>query len=249
MADISKETLDKIKEQGIVPRAKGYFLFMRYTVWSLFLLSVILGSIAASAAIFQLKNAEWELFRHYRHSISEFIWLFVPYFWLLFLTGFSIITYYYFRRTKSGYRYGTVTVITLSVLLSVAGGAGIHTAGLSGRMESMFEDTLPFYRGIGFRSRMAWMSPDRGLLAGKIVEAVNNENILLKDLNGKKWNIITDRAAWRGRLSPAPGLEIKIIGTRTGESSFTAREIRPWMGRRRHNGRGPHHMNRQDTPQ
>ena len=49
----------------------------------------------------------------------------------------------------------------------------------------------------------------------------------------KEWNVVVKGAIWRGRLFPVPGLEIKLIGTRTGTDSFTAREIRPWAGRRK----------------
>lgn len=238
MNDISKETLKKIKDQGIVPRTKGYFLLKRSTVWGLFMLSVILGSIAASVAVFQIKNTEWDLFHHYRHSILEFILLFIPYFWGLFLIFFSIVAYYYFRRTQIGYRYRAATIVALSVVLSVICGMGIYATGLPERLETVFEDTLPFYKGVTAHHRMVWMSPDKGLLAGKIIDVFEDGMILLEDLNRKEWNVAADDAIWRGRLSPAPGLEIKLIGARTGEESFNAREIRPWFGRRKQGGKG-----------
>jgi hypothetical protein len=236
MNDISKDTLKKIKEHGIVPRPKGYFLLKRSTVWGLFGLSVLLGSISAGVAIFQIKNTEWELFQHYRHSILEFILLFIPCFWGLFLLGFSIVAHYYFRRTQSGYRYRASTAVAVSVFLSVIIGTGIYATGLSERLESIIEDTLPFYHGVTVHNRMVWMSPDKGLLAGKIVDAKEKGMIRLKDLNGKEWNVVVSGAVWRGRLSPVLDLEIKLIGTRTGEDSFIAKEIRPWAGRRRQGG-------------
>lgn len=237
MGNISKETLYKIKQQRIVPHPKGYFLLKHTTVWGLFGLSIILGSIACSAAIFQLKNAEWDLFRHFRHSILEFVWLVMPYFWLLFLVGFSIIAYYYFRRTQSGYRYRTTTVVALSILLSLFGGWGLYASGFSERMESVFEDTLPFYRGVTAHRRMVWMSPDKGLLAGKIVDVTKDDMIRLKDLDGKIWRVDITGTTWRGRLMPSPNLEIKLIGNRTGQNSFAAQEVRPWRGRRKHGGK------------
>jgi hypothetical protein len=245
MEDISKKTLRKIKEQGIVPRTRGYFLLRRSTVWVLFGLSVVLGSIAASAAIFQIKNTEWELFRHFRHSIPEFVLLFIPYFWGMFLIGFSIVAYYYFRQTKSGYRYRAATAVILSILISVICGMGIYSTGLSERMESLFEENLPFYHGVTAHNRMVWMAPDKGLLAGKIIELPKDEIIRIKDLDGKEWHVNVEGATWRGRLSPSMDLEIKLIGTRTGEESFSAKEIRPWSGRRKQGGKGkgPRHGN------
>jgi hypothetical protein len=243
MNDISKETLRKIKENGIVPRTKSYFLLKRSTVWGLFGLSIILGSIAASVAIFQIKNAEWDLFHHYRHSFLEFFLIFIPYFWGLFLIIFSIIAYYYFRRTQSGYRYRAATVVVLSVFLSLIGGVGIYSTGLSESMESVFEDALPFYRGVTAHRRMVWMSPEKGLLAGRIIDVTKEGIIRLKDLNGKEWNIIANEATWRGRLYPSRDLEIKLLGTMTGKNSFKAREVRPWHGRKKRGENRRRHAN------
>ena len=180
----------------------------------------------------------WDLFQHYRHSIPEFILLFIPYFWGLFLIGFSIVAYYYFRRTQSGYRYRAATAVALSIFISVICGTGIYSTGLSGHMEYLFEETIPFYRGVTAHNRMVWMAPDRGLLAGKINAVQNKENIRLKDLDGKEWNVSVAGAKWRGKLSPALGLEVKLIGTKTGEDSFSAKEVRPWTGRRKQGGKG-----------
>jgi hypothetical protein len=238
MTDISKDTLRKIKEQQIVPRTKNYFFLKRSTVWVIFGLSIILGSFAASVAVFQVKNAEWDLFKHYRHSVLEFILLFIPYFWILFMIGFSIVAFYYFRRTESGYRYRTATIVALSVFISILGGLGIYATGLSERIETVFEDNIPFYRGAAFHSRMAWMSPDKGLLAGKIIEITKEGKLKLADLNGKEWEITVDGALWKGKLSPEPDLEIKIIGNKTDKNCFTAQEIRPWQGRKKNRGSG-----------
>ena len=244
MNDISKETLKKIKEQGISPRTKGYFLLKRSTVWVLFGLSVILGSIAASVAFFQVRNAEWELLSHFRHSLFEFILLFIPFLWLMFMVGFSIVAHYYFRRTGSGYRFRALTAVALSIILSIIGGAGIYATGFSERMEKVFEEKLPFYKGVNAHARKVWMSPDKGLLAGKIADVKEDGMIILEDLDGKMWNVTAKEAIWRGRLSPLTGLEIKLIGTMTGKDSFDVTEVRPWQGRRKNMGKGPHHRNR-----
>lgn len=243
MNDISRETLKKIREQGIVPRAKGYFLLKHSTVWTLFGISIVLGSIAGSAVIFQIRSAEWELFHYFQNSIPEFILLFVPYFWGLFMIGFSIIAFYYFRQTQGGYRYRAFTIVALSVLISILGGIGLYAVGVSERMESVFEERLSFYRGVEFHSRMVWMSPDKGLLAGKIVDVSKEGIIILKDLDGKNWSVNASNAIWRGRLSPSPDLEIKLIGTMKGGESFIAREVRPWHGRKKREGKGRHNMN------
>lgn len=243
MNDISKETLNKIKQQSIVPHSKGYFLLKRSTIWGLFCLSILLGSFASSVAIFQLTNAEWDLFQHFRHSILEFILLVIPYFWGLFLVFFTLIANYYFKRIRYGYRYRTAIVVVLSVLLSILGGWGIYATGISEHLEKVFEDSIPFYRGVEAHKRMVWMSPEKGLLAGKIMAVTREKMIRLKDLDGNIWRVDIAGTAWRGRLTPVPNLDIKLIGKRTGKDRFTADEARPWQGRGKHGRRGHRHTN------
>jgi hypothetical protein len=233
MKDISREVLDKIKKEGIVPRPKRYFILRRSTVWILFCFSIILGSIAGSTLIFRVKNAEWDLFHHFKGNLLDFLLIYTPYFWGIFMIFFSVVAYYYFRQTQGGYRYRAITIVALSLLISVAAGMGMYSAGISERMETVFEEKLPFYHGVSFHSRKVWMSPDKGLLAGRISDVTTNGSFRLDDLDGNEWHINAEGTIWRGRLTPSTGLEIKLIGTRIGPNSFRANEVRPWHGRKK----------------
>jgi hypothetical protein len=231
MKDVSKHTLDAIKKQHISPRPRSFFFLKRSTVWGLFMLSIVLGALAGAVIIFQLSNAEWELYRHLRHSVIEFLLLVVPYFWVLFLGGLTALSFYYFRRTSGGYRYRTATVVLVNIVLSMLGGTVIHVSGFSERLEVMFQDTIPFYEGVESHKQKIWMAPERGLLAGKISAVMSNGRMVLRDLKGKEWQVDAAGATWRGRLSPVMGLEIKLIGRIDGKDGFIAEEIRPWRGR------------------
>ena len=76
------------------------------------------------------------------------------------------------------------------------------------------------------------MSPAQGLLAGTIIKVVSEQKVEIKDLQGNNWIIDIADTIWRGRLKPAEGLKIKILGKMKGQRSFVANEIRPWKGRR-----------------
>ena len=230
MTDISKNTLDKIKKQNVRPIPKYYFLFKRSILWSLFGLSILLGSIASGIVIFLLTHFEWDVYHHLGHSLIGFILLAFPYFWLIFLLGFSIFAYLFFRRTEHGYRYKTVWIVLLSIIFSIAGGALLYVTELPERLENAFQENLPFYRGLENHKRNVWMSPKQGLLAGKIINVSSKESMQIKDLNGMIWNIHIGNTVWRGRLTPSENLEIKIIGHKKEENQFIAKEIRPWKG-------------------
>ena len=135
MADISKDILQKIKKDEVRPYPKQYFLLRRSVIWTVFGLSIFLGSIAGAIALFQLRYAEWDLYKHLSHSLIEFVLLVIPFFWLIFLLGFIGFAYYYFRRTEHGYRYATLWIILLSIALSIIGGGLLYSTGLPERLE------------------------------------------------------------------------------------------------------------------
>ncbi|MEA3279037.1 MAG: hypothetical protein U9Q38_00330 [Thermodesulfobacteriota bacterium] len=235
MKDISKNILQKIKKDKVRPYSKGRFLFRRSVIWTVFGISILLGSVASAIAIFQLQYAEWDLYQHLSHRPLEFVLLVIPFFWLIFLLGFTGFTYYYFRRTEQGYRYRTLWVISGSIALSIIGGGILYATGLSERLETVFQYNVPFYRELQERKQRVWMSPGQGLLAGKIVKIISEQKIQVEDLQENIWIIDIGDTIWKGRLKPAKNLKIKILGKMKGESQFIADEIRPLQGRK---GRG-----------
>lgn len=237
MTDISKNILQKIKKEKIRPYSKKHFLMKKSFIWTLFGLSVLLGIVACSVSIFQLKHSEWDLYKRSNYSLIEFLAMVIPYFWLIFLMIFIGIAYGYFRRTEKGYRYNTLLIITISIIISIIGGIGVYQTGFSERLEAVFQENIPVYRIINRGRHRLWMSPEQGFLAGEIKAVISSREIRLTDLHDNHWIIDISNAFWRGRLRPEVGLEIKIIGKIKVERQFVANEIRPLHGRLRR-GRG-----------
>jgi uncharacterized membrane protein len=254
MKDISDKIIERIKKGDVKPYSKWHFVFHRSAIWILFGITILIGSIACGIAIFQLQHAEWDLYRHLSHSLPEFIILIVPYFWLIFMIGFTVFAYYFFRHTERGYRYSAVAFVLVSLGISIVGGLVFHKAGLAESLEGIFRDRVSFYRALQERRERVWMAPENGLLAGKITAVKPDGAMELLDLNTRQWTLSAPHAVWRGNLTPEKGLKIKIIGRMKNSREFVAEEIRPWGGRRRrygqgvpphgHAGRGPRFRNR-----
>ncbi len=238
MMDTRRKIIKKIKDNNIRPTPKYRFIIKRSVIWTVFCLSIMLGCVACAVAIFQLRYAEWDLYRHFRHSWLEFLLLVFPVFWLVFLLGFSGTAYYYFRRMEHGYRYRTVVVVSLNIILSVIGGGLLYSTGLPEKIEPLFFANLPFYKELQIRKQYVWMSPAKGLLAGGIISFKPGRKIVIEDLRGNSWDIDISDVVWRGRLRPREGLKIKLIGQKTGDGRFRALEIRPWLGRHHRMCRG-----------
>jgi len=78
------------------------------------------------------------------------------------------------------------------------------------------------------------MQPKRGLLAGTIIETeLPENNFILMDLDNNRWKIEVSKVTWKGKITPTPGLKIKLIGKLMGDNNLKAMEIRPWQGQGR----------------
>ncbi len=228
MKDISKEVLEKIKSEQVRPLPRWHFVFRRSFLFGLFVLSILIGGLASSVVIFQLTHAEWDLYRHLRHSLFEFTVLVIPYFWLGFMLCFALFTSLFFRRTGKGYRYRSSALVLLSMAVSLALGVVLYWGGLSWRFEGIFQAHVPFYQRIQMCRMRICVCPEHGLLAGEIVGISGQGEFRLRDFKGKMWHVQARQAVWRGGMKPGKGAIVKIIGKMNGKDRFMAKEIRPW---------------------
>ena len=64
---ISKKILQKIRKEQIKPKPKWEFLLKNYVFWGAFILSIIVGGLASSVAIFRLVNNDWDIMHKLGH--------------------------------------------------------------------------------------------------------------------------------------------------------------------------------------
>lgn len=228
MKDFSKNILGKIKKEKIKPIAKWSFVFKKSFVWSLFTLSVILGGLAFGSILAQITSTEWEIHPRVSDNLPYFVFITLPYLWIIFMIGFSALAFYYLRHTSKGYRYNTVIVINSSILISVLLGTSLYATGFSHRMEETFEDRIPFYNGMMNPRSRIWMMPEKGLLAGKILEIENEKEIKLEDFKNDIWIVDISEAKGNQISFLQENIRVKIIGEQDGKLLFIAEEIRPW---------------------
>ncbi len=144
------------------------------------------------------------------------------------------MAYYNFIHTKRGYRFKFISILLISLIISVTLGTGLYFNGFSERLENVFSEKIPYYNKLVYSCEEQWMQPKRGLLAGTIIEIGLPENsFMLMDLNNSRWEIIASNVVWKGKITPATGLKIKLIGKVINDNNFAAMEIRPWQGKRR----------------
>jgi len=197
----------------------------------MFGISVILGSFAFSMILFIIKQLDWDIYHYLGDSFLKTVFISLPYLWLIFLILFIGVAYYNFIHTKRGYRFKFISILLISLVISVTLGSVLYSNGFSENLGNIFFEKIPYYNRLVYTCEKQWMQPERGLLAGTIMEIeLPENNFILKDLNNNKWKIRANKAIWKAKLTPTPGLKIKLIGKLMDNNTFKATEIRPWQG-------------------
>ena len=234
MDNLGDKVLRKIKEECICPKPRWQFLLKDYFIWLLFLVSLVVGSLAFCVSLHILFTNDWDLYQYLHTSLAGHILISIPYFWIVFLIIFVFIAYYNFKYTKSGYRRETYFVVGLSVVGSLFFGAFLHTLGTGERVEDFVSGNIPEYEKLtccGARKDI-WVQPEKGLLAGEIKEVAENFDFDLEDFRGANWHVEKDENTLRhGLLFVATGNKVKLIGEKKAEHIFRVREIRSWEKR------------------
>ena len=235
MGKTSKKVLEKIKKEEIKPIPKWHFMLKESFIWSLFVLSTILGSVGFGIVLYLLNNNDVLQDKTLVSNFWERIIFGIPFAWILLTLFFILVAYYNFKNTEEGYRFNVARIFLLSLLVSFLLGGILYTTKLSEKLNNLLTDNIPYYtHTMDMRNRI-WMRPEDGYLAGKVKSINEKEKILiLTDLNGQEWKVNYVDATVRGRVHLIEDEDIKILGKQVSEGVFTAEDIRPWggMGRR-----------------
>lgn len=186
--DISKQVLQKIKQEKIQPEPKWKFLLKDYTMWVFFGASILLGGLTTAVIIFLTQNSGWEIYAHGQAGWLKFILLNIPYFWVIFFVLFIFIAYYNFRHTNTGYRHRFFYILLLSIICSILLGTLAYGAGLGQKIEDVFYRRMPFYEQMMRHRQQVWQQPGRGFLVGEI--RVDEERIILLDPERNEWILV-----------------------------------------------------------
>ena len=231
MDNFGDKVLQKIKNERICPKPRWQFLLKDYFVWFVFLMSLLLGSIAFCVMLHILFTNDWDLYQYLHTSFAGHILVSVPYLWLVFLAAFVLIAYYNFKHTKSGYRHETYFIVGLSIVGSLFLGTFLHSLGAGEKVENFVAESVPEYEKLTCCSarKDIWVQPEKGLLAGEIKEVAENYDFYLDDFGGVSWHVKKAENILRhGLLFVAIGSKVKLIGEKEKEHIFIVREIRPW---------------------
>jgi hypothetical protein len=231
-ADLAAKVFGRIKDEKIAPRSRWHFVLHNYTLWALWGVSIIVGALAVAANIFVFANFGWQLYAATHNSFMGFVLDYLPYLWLVTLCIFVFIAYENMRHTKRGYRYPLWVIVAVSILASGFGGVMLYTAGVGQFVDSTIGKRIPLHRPFVMIKTEHWVSPERGLLAGEVVNADETSDIfVLRTFEGVEWTIETSSLMepdWRALNEFS---EVRVIGVplvAMGTERFHACFVLPW---------------------
>lgn len=228
MTKFSDSIVNKIKCDQIKPVPKWHFLLKSYTFWTLFILSMILGSLSFSVMVHIAQSGDLDLIDHLQGNWLVSAVMLLPVFWLVSLVFFAALAFLNWKCTKKGYCIKRRWIVLGSILLSMVLGAFFYLLGLGRQTDLLMTRALPFYDQYKHKARKdLWQQPEKGLLTGKIIDVdEDTEKLLVRDEDGKDW-IVDDRdIVWENDNLEERGRIVKVLGQITGESEFQAVEVR-----------------------
>ncbi len=224
MATISDKALEAIKQKEIQPLPKWQFTLRNIAMWLLFGISIVFGSIAISEDLFLFSQNEQNLQQRFGGSFLEYIPQSIPYVWLGLTIVFIILAYYNYRNTKHGYRLGLWPLLILLIGGSLLSGELLNLAGVPKAIDQ-WASKLPVYEQAVFHEPDIWHKPSEGYLSGSVKSIDNQKSLTITDSTGKEWIIsLEEKFGYDTRLLEN-GQKIKLIGSKTGDQSFSARQV------------------------
>ncbi|MCF8374690.1 MAG: hypothetical protein K9H64_23930 [Bacteroidales bacterium] len=195
----------------------------------IFLFAIVIGSLAFSVILFAIQQIDFNLIIHMSHSWFEFALGLVPFFWIISLAILLSISFFSFRKSKKGYKFTAISLLSYCTALSILLGTFFFISGGAKWLENSFAINVSLYESVQDKKIKMWSMPDEGYLSGTI-ESLNDSAFSLSDFNATKWTVDFHGADIISSVRMRVGEKIKIIGKMTSKNQFKAEKIRPWGG-------------------
>jgi hypothetical protein len=233
---LSSSVLERIEEEQITPRARGVFLSRDFAIWTLWLLSVLLGAVSIAVTLSVLAHGWFTLYEITHDTASRFWLEALPYAWLLVFLAMTIAGIYNLRHTKRGYRYPLTVVLLSSLGGSVGLGLLLQTIGFGFVADKQLGQYSVLYESQAEREERYWQRPEAGRLVGiflpppSLVDPALSSP-LFRDIKGVEWEINLSELTDSERRHIVPGQIVRVAGLVESQElpKFYACQVLPWI--------------------
>ncbi len=146
MSKIKSQVLKNIKQNGIEPTSKFYFVTRNYFFVLLFVVSVVVGAVSFSAILNDLVIGS----RFYAGAplfVAPTLFIqTIPFFWLALLVVFTVSAWFNYKRTESAHKRENGMIVLASILFSLLIGLGLFRVGAAQHLDVVMKTYVPLYR-------------------------------------------------------------------------------------------------------
>ena len=207
--------------------SEEYHNGLQYILWFFVIIFSIISSVSLSLIIYLSANNEWGIAKYYSNSSIDFAINTFPFPLLpLVIPGllFAIILFNFTNSGRVLSFYSSVVILSFLVIFS---SLLFFYTGISKKINSSLNNYKIYELVIKNRSEI-WQNPDFGLLSGEIGAVVDLDNFSLIDFHNKIWTIKSNSPKIIDNSIVVPGEKIKILGRKSDNNIFEAKEIRPY---------------------
>lgn len=225
--NISSSVLEQIQNKEIAPKPKWSFLVKDSLVWIFGLLSLFVGSIGFAVILYMILNNDWDVITD-AASKRSIILASLPYFWIVVMVLFVLITEYNIRHTKNGYKYTLSTIALGTISASVVFGSLFYAIGFGKQIDYLFEENIDIYNRFLAPKHRVWTNPENGLLTG-MINTITKNKLIIETIEDEEWTVLIDDATYFGLLGKEEieeGMVIRITGEIVDEMQFDADSIK-----------------------
>jgi hypothetical protein len=207
--DFASRLSHKIISEHITPRSKFMTILIQALLWIPWLFVTLIGIVGVAGIIFTVAFSGWKY--HGAIGIPPFLYAMqtVSVVWIMCLVLFGAIVIKAFRITQKGYRVSPFTIITLSLVVSIAGGSLIYIG------DKILMQNNYFRKPIQARQHQLWNSPYKGRMVGMLSQA--NGTYFVSDEQEKLWQLSFEN---REEIAYIEGEAVRVVGIPIDEDTF-----------------------------
>ena len=229
-----KDTLLKrIDDEQVTPRSRMFFKSRECFIWSLWLLSVLVGALAVGISLFVVTRRQYELYEATHSNWFTFLVDVLPFVWIIIFGIMSYLAVYNLRSTKKGYRYSVPTILASSIVLSFAGGSALQYFGLGYSIDSLLGQQMSMYMSQDKVEVALWQAPQDGRLIGQRINPafMGTSTLLFEDSNGTQWLLQTQELFPADAALLVTNKTVRVLGKvmDSEKNRFHACGVFPWM--------------------
>lgn len=225
----------EIEKRKVSPIAPWKFHLKNYGLWFMVILLGFVSSVTITVIYYVLYHHDRDVDKRLYSGFADWVALVlnildsIPYFWIVIVAIFSMITVYLLRSSKKGYRYSRRMVSGMG-LISVIMFSGLLSFFDTGKLIHRYLSThVAAYDKIVYGNEQQWSQPENGYLGGMIIQYSDSAHIIeIRDYHGFVWAVDISVADIKKGTRLDSGIHVKITGVQTGEGHFKASSIQGW---------------------